>query len=266
MQGLGNDYIYINLLEEKQRDYSYLSKKLSDRHFGIGSDGIITIDKSDKADFKMNIYNSDGTEAEMCGNGIRCLGKYVYDNKLTKKKEIYVETKSGIKKLFLKTEYNVVKEVIVDMGIPLNHNNGLLDNNIFSKLKINNKIFEVINISMGNPHTIVFVDKLTDELVNNLGPAIQNHKFYKNKTNVEFVKIIDDNNLEVRVYERGSKETLACGTGACAAAVAYMYKKNIKSKIIVNLLGGSLIIEWVGNNHIYMKGPAKEVYIGIIDV
>lgn len=254
MEGLGNDYIYVNLLEEKARDYSRLSKKLSDRHFGIGSDGIITIDKSQKADYKMRIYNADGSEAKMCGNGIRCVGKYLYDNKLVNNKEITIETLSGIKKLTVKTEYGIVKQVTVDMGIPKLEK--------IKKINIKNKECELIYISIGNPHAVMFVKDLNDSIVNELGPLIQKYS----NVNVEFVKVMDKQNLFVRVYERGSKETLACGTGACAAAVAYMYNNKIKGELNVKLPGGTLHITWKDNNHVYMKGPANKVYEGEINV
>ncbi len=266
MHGLGNDYIYINLLEEHIDNINELSKELSERHFSVGADGIITIDKSDKADFFMRIYNADGSEGEMCGNGIRCVGKYVYDNKLTTKENISIETLAGIKYLTLSIKNSKVESVTVDMGIPTCHDTSNLEiTKVTHNLQIDNKVFEVMDISMGNPHTVIFVPEITDELVLGIGPLIEKHSYYPNRTNVEFVKVVDKNNIDMRVYERGSGETYACGTGACAASVAHMLKRNIKDTIKVKLLGGDLLITWQDNNHILMEGPATKVYDGIID-
>ncbi len=267
MHGAGNDYIYISLLEENVDNLSELSTILSKRHFSIGADGIITIDKSDKADFFMQIYNADGSKGEMCGNGIRCVGKYVYDNGLTKKEHISVETLAGIKYLDLNVENNKVKSVKVDMGVPMCHDGTLLDKNkITHQLNIDNNSFQVIDVSVGNPHTVIFAEELSDELVLGIGPKIESNAYYPNRTNVEFVKIIDDNNIEMRVYERGSGETFACGTGACASAIAYMLNNNRKDTIKVKLIGGTLTITWNDNDHVIMEGPATKVYDGVIDL
>ncbi len=267
MHGLGNDYIYINLLEEKVEDLSTLSEILSKRHFSVGADGIITIDKSDKADFFMQIYNADGSKGEMCGNGIRCVGKYVYDNGLTNKDKISIDTLAGIKYLDLNIVDNKVKSVIVDMGIPTCHDKSVLEKDKAThNLTIDNNVYEVMDISMGNPHTIIFTNEITDNLVLGIGPKIESNQYYPNRTNVEFIKIIDDTTIEMRVYERGSGETFACGTGACASAVAYLLNKNIKGTITVKLLGGDLKITWKDNDHIFMEGTATKVYDGIIDI
>ena len=272
MHGLGNDYIYINDDIEKREDYSNLAIILSKRHFAVGADGIITISKSDRADFFMQIYNADGSKGEMCGNGIRCVGKYVYDNHLTDKEELTIDTLAGIKKLKLDINDGKVKNVEVDMGNPLFHDGNVLNRDSdISKLKhilsVNDKEYEVMDISMGNPHTVIFVPEITDDLVLNVGSLIEKNSFYPNRTNVEFVKVIDKNILEMRVFERGSGETYACGTGSCASAVAYMLKNPDVSELTVKLVGGNLQIKWDRvDNHIYMTGPATKVYDGVIDL
>ncbi len=263
MHGLGNDYIYVYDENNNKYDYSKLAIKLSPRHTGIGADGIITISKSDKSDFFMQIYNADGSKGEMCGNGIRCVGKYVYDNKLTNKTSITIDTLAGIKYLDLNVVGDKVESVKVDMGIPVCHNG---DNLVIDKIKRNIDGYDFYNISMGNPHSITFVDEITDELVYNVGPSIEVNSYYPNRTNVEFIKIINDNEINMRVWERGSGETMACGTGACAAAVATMLLNNKKGTIIVHLLGGDLKITWLDNNHVIMEGPATKVFEGYVDV
>ena len=272
MHGLGNDYIYINADEEKIDDYSKLAILLSKRHFAVGADGIITISKSDKADFFMQIYNADGSKGEMCGNGIRCVGKYVYDKHLTDKTELTVETLAGVKKLILSVSNGKVTSVVVDMGDPLFHNGEVLKSDIESSLvrhslKILNNDYDVMDISMGNPHAVIFVSEITDYLVLDVGSLIEKNDYYPNRTNVEFVKELGEGVIEMRVFERGSGETFACGTGACASAVAYMLiHKNIDD-VLVKLIGGNLKIRWdKNNNHIYMEGPATMVYDGIINL
>ena len=272
MHGLGNDYIYINADLEKDIDYSELAILLSKRHFSVGADGIITISKSDKADFFMQIYNADGSKGEMCGNGIRCVGKYVYENGLTMKKHLTIDTLAGIKVLDLNVVKGKVVSVKVDMGEPLTHDGDILHSeeevtSLTHTLNILGNDYEVIDISMGNPHTVIFVPELTDELVLNVGKEIESHPFYKNRTNVEFVKVMDVNTLQMRVYERGSGETFACGTGSCASVVAYALKYHFYGDVTVKLLGGDLKINWnKTDNHIYMEGPATKVYEGIIDL
>lgn len=271
MQGLGNDYIYINADEEQIDDYSDLAILLSKRHFAVGADGIITISKSDKADFFMQIYNADGSKGEMCGNGIRCVGKYVYDNHLTDKTHLTVDTLAGIKVLDLNVVDGKVKSVKVDMDAPLTHEGEVLTRDyditkLTHTLNVLGNDYEVIDISMGNPHTVIFVDNITDDLVLNVGKIIESHPYYKNRTNVEFVKILDDKTIQMRVYERGSGETYACGTGASASAVAYSLKYNKNEEITVKLLGGDLKIKWDTDNHVYMDGPAKKVYDAEINI
>ena len=270
MHGLGNDYIYIyeeDVLKENRNDefYSKMAIKLSDRHFGIGGDGIILIKKSDKADYFMQIYNADGSKGEMCGNGIRCVGKYVYERGLTDKINLTIDTLAGLKYLDLILDNDKVKEVIVDMGEPMLHDGNPVSLDCEHNLLIDNTNYIVMDISMGNPHTVIYVDEITDYLVLEVGPKIENDSYYPKRTNVEFVKIINDNTLEMRVWERGSGETLACGTGACAVATSYMLKHPKIKEVNVKLRGGILNIKWNDNNHILMKGEATKVFEGEIE-
>ncbi len=273
MTGLGNDYIYVDCTNgTKIKNVSEVTKKLSDRHFGIGADGLILIDKSENedADFKMRIFNSDGSEAEMCGNGIRCVAKYIHDNKLFDKDKISIETLAGIKKVKLLEEpTGDCNEVIVDMGEPL-----FQDNNIpydvfeaFNKdldLDVKDGKMRFTVISMGNPHAITFVEDVNNIDITSYGPEVENNPVFPNRTNVEFVQIIDKNNIKVRVWERGVGETFACGTGACAAVVACGLNGYTDENVNVELPGGELEIEWGKDNHIYMKGPAKTIFVGKI--
>ena len=274
MEGIGNDYVYINTFDFDITNPSELSKKISDRHFGIGSDGLILISKSDIADFKMIIYNSDGSEAEMCGNGIRCVAKYVYDKGLTNKTQITIETLAGVKKVNLILESGKVSLVKVDMGEPILKANKIpvinytveksLDFEEFVKTKVEGYEFTVISI--GNPHAVCFVDNL-DFDISKVGPIIENDKNFPNKVNVEFIQVISKNEIKMRVWERGAGETLACGTGACASVVASYLNGYVDRKVLVNLLGGKLEIEWcMEDNHVYMTGPAREVFAGEIDL
>ena len=274
MEGLGNDYVYVDAINQTIENPSELSKKVSDRHFGIGSDGLILISKSDIADFKMNIYNPDGSEAEMCGNGIRCLAKFVYDKKMTNKTSITVETLSGIKTLDLKIEKGKVSLVTVDMGEPILDAdkipviNGFKEKSLngidFINVKVELKKFTCV--SMGNPHAICFIDNINNIDIAKIGPIIENNKCFPNKTNVEFIEIISKNEINMRVWERGTGETLACGTGACASVIASILNGYTDRKVTVNLLGGKLEILWnKEDNHVYMKGPARTVYEGEID-
>lgn len=274
MEGLGNDYVYVDAINQTIENPSELSKKFSDRHFGIGSDGLILISKSDIADFKMNIYNPDGSEAEMCGNGIRCLAKFVYDKKMTNKTSITVETLSGIKTLDLKIEKGKVSLVTVDMGEPILDAdripviNGFKEKSLngidFINVKVELKKFTCV--SMGNPHAICFIDNINNIDIAKIGPIIENDKCFPNKTNVEFIEIISKNEINMRVWERGTGETLACGTGACASVIASILNGYTDRKVTVNLLGGKLKIIWnKEDNHVYMKGPARTVYEGEID-
>lgn len=276
MHGLGNDYIYINNLDNKVKNYHDLAIKLSDRHFGIGGDGIILICESKVADFRMRIFNADGSEAEMCGNGIRCVGKYVYDKGLTCKSKIKIETKAGIKELLLKINNNKVVSVTVDMDEPILSDKHIpvihdfqktgRDGISFSQIKrkIDNYEFLLTCVSMGNPHAVVFLENISDLDVKKYGEILENDPCFPERANIEFAEIIDKKTIKMRVWERGSGETLACGTGACATMVAAYLNGYINKKVTVILRGGSLKIEWKKNNHIYMTGDATMVFEGEI--
>ena len=273
MTGLGNDYIYIDCTKGiKLKNIPEFAKRVSDRHFGIGSDGLILIDKpeNNNSDFKMRIFNSDGSEAEMCGNGIRCVAKFIHDNELSNKDKISIDTLSGIKKVKIIEDNNgTCNDVIVDMGEPI-----FQDKNIpydvyepFNKdldLNVNGEKMRFTVVSMGNPHAITFVDDVDSIEIEEIGPVVENNPIFPNKTNVEFVQIIDKNNIKVRVWERGAGETKACGTGACAAVVASGLNGYTDENVTVRLPGGILKIEWGKDNHIYMQGPATSVFEGKI--
>ena len=270
MHGLGNDYIYIDCTKNKNKidTPEELSKKVSDRHFGIGSDGLILICDSDKCDFKMRMFNADGSEAEMCGNGIRCVGKYVYDFGLTNKTEITIETKAGVKDLKLNVENNRVKTVTVDMGKPILNKEEIpfISDSKFVELKVLDREFVFTPVSMGNPHAITFIKELDTFDIDKYGKIVESDSHFPNKTNVEFVEIIDKNNIKMRVYERGTGETLACGTGASASVVA-AYLNNLTDRTVnVKLLGGSLNINYNEDGHVYMTGEATTVFNGEIDI
>ena len=270
MQGLGNDYVYIDAINQNIENMSSLAKFVSDRHFGIGSDGLILICKSDIADFKMRMFNSDGSEAEMCGNGIRCVGKFVYDKGLTDKKTLTIETLAGIKTLKLNTKEGKVETVRVDMGEPILEPEKIpviSDENPVKNLllKAEDKEFKFTCVSMGNPHAITEVEETEKFDVEKYGKVLEVNKAFPNKTNVEFIKILDKEHIKMRVWERGAGETLACGTGACATAVACYLNGKTNRKVEVELLGGKLYIEWnEKDNHIYMTGPAVTVFEGVL--
>ncbi len=272
MHGLGNDYIYVNCFEETVESPSECARILSDRHFGIGSDGLVLIMASDKADFRMRMFNSDGSEAEMCGNAIRCVGKYVYDNGMTDKSEITVETLAGIKVLLLDIKDGGVVLVKVDMGepvlrpadIPVNSEKDMF---ISQPVIVNGEQYEVTCVSMGNPHAVAYVEDVSKFPLEAVGPEMEIHSLYPRKINAEFVQVIDGETLKMRVWERGAGETLACGTGACAVLVASVLNGVSGRKAAVKLLGGDLIIEWnEKDNHVYMTGPAVKVFEGRIDL
>lgn len=268
MHGLGNDYVYMDAIHQNIKNESSLAQFVSNRNFGIGSDGLILICKSEVADFKMRMFNSDGSEAEMCGNGIRCVGKFVYDKGLTDKKEISIETLAGIKILQLNVENGKVKTVKVDMGEPI-----LTPNEIpvisqekpvkNLKLQAEDREFKFTCVSMGNPHAITIIDNTAEFDVETYGKILEVDKAFPNKTNVEFIEIVDKNHIKMRVWERGAGETLACGTGACASVVACVLNNLTENIVEVELLGGSLEIEWnKQDNHVYMTGPAVTVFEG----
>lgn len=269
MQGCGNDYVYINGFKETIEDIPSLAKAISDRHFGVGSDGLVMILPSEHSDFRMRMFNADGSESEMCGNAIRCVGKYVYDNKMTTKALVTIETLAGEKVLELTVEDEQVTYARVDMGEPILAPADIpvvsgLNPVIGELMVIDERAFAVTCVSMGNPHAIIFVDEIAEEHVYGVGPKMEVHSNFPNKTNVEFVKVIDEATLEMRVWERGTGETLACGTGACATMVAAVLNKKVGRKAAVNLIGGQLIIEWdEATNHVFMSGPAVTVFKGI---
>ncbi len=275
MEGLGNDYVYINCFKEKVENPEKLAVKLSDRHFGIGSDGLILIKPSEIADFKMDMYNADGSRSEMCGNGIRCVGKYVYDYGLTDKKEISVETLAGIKYLKLNVENEKVSSVKVNMGapilkpelIPVNLSDKNLDIAVQVPITVEGKVYKTTCVSMGNPHSVVFVDDTDSFPLEEVGPLFENHEMFPNRINAEFVQVTDRKHVKMRVWERGTGETLACGTGACATAVACILNGKTDDEVTVSLLGGDLVINWDREeNIVYMTGPATTVFDGDINI
>ncbi|MEE0716663.1 MAG: diaminopimelate epimerase [Eubacterium sp.] len=272
MQGCGNDYVYVNGFENKIDNPNKLSEIVSDRHFGIGSDGLIVINPSEKADFKMSMYNADGSEGKMCGNGIRCVAKYVYDNKMTDKTTITVETLSGIKTLELNVKNDKVETVKVNMGTPI-----LLpkdvpvvsdkDKVVDEPIVIDDKEYRITCVSMGNPHAITFIENTDDLKIETIGPKFENNPIFPDRVNTEFIQVLDRNTVKMRVWERGSGETFACGTGACATVVACVLNGLTDNKVTVKLLGGDLFIEYNREeNTVYMTGPAKVSFTGKIEV
>ncbi len=271
MQGIGNDYVYVNCFKEKVDNPSELAIKVSDRHFGIGSDGLILIKPSQKADFMMDMYNADGSQGAMCGNGIRCVAKYVYDYGLTDKKQISVETLSGIKYLDLTVADGKVELVKVDMGEPILTAKDipvLADSEkvIDAPIQVDGKEYHITAVSMGNPHGIVYMDDVENLKIEEIGPKFENHQRFPDRINTEFVQVLNRNTLRMRVWERGSGETLACGTGACAVTVASALNGKTDREVTVQLLGGELKVCWdQETNHVFMTGPAKVVFDGEID-
>ena len=270
MHGIGNDYVYVNCFEESVKNPAEVSKFVSDRHFGIGSDGLILISPSAKADFRMNIYNADGSQAEMCGNGIRCVAKYVYDYGLTDKTEISVETLAGIKYLRLQVENGKVASVEVNMGAPILEPKeipvAVEESPVVNvPVEVKGKIYHMTCVSMGNPHAIIFMNNVKDLDIAAIGPYFENHTVFPKRTNTEFVEVLDRNTVNMRVWERGSDETLACGTGACATTVACILNDKTENEVTVHLLGGDLKIRWDREaNQVYMTGPATVVFDGEI--
>lgn len=271
MHGIGNDYVYVNCFNETIKDPSAVSKYVSDRHFGVGSDGLILIKPSKVADFQMDMYNADGSQGEMCGNGIRCVAKYVYDYGLTDKTNISVETLAGIKHLDLTIENGKVALVKVNMGSPELVSEKIPvvaegERAIDVPLEVKGKTYQMNGVSMGNPHCVIFMEEDVRELdLESMGPDFENHKRFPKRINTEFVNVLDENTLRMRVWERGSGETLACGTGACATAVAAILNGLVQKEVTVKLLGGDLKIQWNGSDApVYMTGPATTVFDGII--
>ena len=272
MHGLGNDYVYVNCFEEKIDNPPAVARFVSDRHFGIGSDGLIMINPSKTADFEMEMYNADGSRGEMCGNGIRCVAKYVYDYGLTDKSQISVETLGGIKYLDLTVEDGKVSLVKVDMGKPeleadlipiISEREQVID----EPIEVDGKEYHMTGVSMGNPHTVIYVDDVKGLDLEKIGPKFENHERFPKRINTEFVHCIDRQTVEMRVWERGSGETLACGTGACAVAVSSILNNLTDTQVTVKLLGGDLQIEWDREkDRVFMTGPATVVFDGVIDI
>lgn len=269
MQGLGNDYVYVNCFREKIADPSRLAVKISDRHFGVGSDGLILINPSDKADFEMEMYNADGSRGEMCGNGIRCVAKYVYDYGLTDHTSISVETLGGIKYLDLTVKDGKAVLVKVNMGKPelspekipvVSAGEKVVD----EPIDVDGQNYRMTCVSMGNPHAVVYVDCDVRNLpLEEIGPKFENHERFPNRVNTEFVRVLDRRTVEMRVWERGSGETLACGTGACAVAVSCVLNGLTEDEVTVKLLGGDLQIKWDREKDtVFMTGPAEVVFDG----
>ena len=277
MQGLGNDYVYVNRFKEKIDNPPEVAKIVSDRHFGIGSDGLIMINPSKVADFEMEMYNADGSRGEMCGNGIRCVAKYVYDYGLTDKTHISVETLGGIKYLDLTVKDGKVALVRVDMGEPefdpekipiiMKGYSDETDRVLNAQIKVDGKEYHMTGVSMGNPHDVVYIDDVQGLDIEKIGPKFENHERFPQRINTEFARVIDRKTVEMRVWERGSGETLACGTGACAVAVASILNGYTEREVEIRLLGGNLQIEWnEEDNHVYMTGPATVVFDGEIEL
>lgn len=272
MHGLGNDYVYVNCFEEKIDNPPAVARFVSDRHFGIGSDGLIMINPSKTADFEMEMYNADGSRGEMCGNGIRCVAKYVYDYGLTDKTQISVETLGGIKYLDLAVEDGKVSLVKVDMGKPkleadlipiISEREQVID----EPIEVDGKEYHMTGVSMGNPHAVIYVDDVKGLDLEKIGPKFENHERFPKRINTEFVHCIDRQTVEMRVWERGSGETLACGTGACAVAVSSILNNLTDTQVTVKLLGGDLQIEWDREkDRVFMTGPATVVFDGVIDI
>lgn len=276
MHGIGNDYVYVNCFREQVVNPSEIAKKVSDRHFGIGSDGLILIKPSDVADFEMDMYNADGSQGAMCGNGIRCVAKYVYDYGLTDKTRIHVATKSGIKVLDLTVKDGKVQEVCVDMGAPILKPDEIPvdvqaaeaageERLVNWPIQVNGAPYHMTCVSMGNPHCIVPVEDPGRLVIEEIGPKFENHPVFPDRVNTEFIRVLDRKTVEMRVWERGSGETLACGTGACAVAVACILNGWTEDEVTVKLLGGPLRIFWDREkNTVFMTGPATVVFDGEI--
>lgn len=272
MHGTGNDYIYVNGFDEKIENPVEFAIRWSDRHKGIGSDGLVLILPSEKSDFRMQMFNADGSEAEMCGNASRCIGKYVYDKGLTTKTEVTLETLAGVKKLqlFLGTD-NKVESATVDMGEPILESS-LIPTTIGKSPIVNEPVvfddslnYNITCVSMGNPHAVIFTKEIDKLDLPKIGPKIENAAIFPRRTNTEFIEVISKNRIKMRVWERGSGETLACGTGACASIVAAVLNGLTERKTTVELLGGELTIEWKeSDNHVYLTGSATTVFEGTI--
>lgn len=272
MHGIGNDYVYINCFEQTVKDPKTLATKMSPRRFSVGADGVILICPSDVADAKMRMFNLDGSEGKMCGNGIRCVGKFVYDNGIAHKNTVTVETLSGIKTLEITDKDGKADTITVDMGkaelspekIPAIAD---CDTIIDTAIMVGGKDYNITAVSMGNPHAVTFCDEIDDLDLKKIGPDFEHHEMFPEQVNTEFIRVIDDKTLQMRVWERGSGETFACGTGACAAAVAAVLNGYCKQdrEITVHLIGGDLFITYTSDGTVYMRGGAEKVYDGVYE-
>ena len=271
MHGIGNDYVYVNCFKETVKDPSAVAKFVSDRHFGIGSDGLILIKPSDIADCEMDMYNLDGSQGAMCGNGIRCVAKYAYDYGIVNKTSISVATKSGVKYLDLSIRDGKVSMVKVNMGAPILQASLIpvvseSEQVVNAPIEVDGQIYHFTAVSMGNPHAVVYMEDVAGLEIEKTGPFFENHPRFPRRVNTEFVKVLDRNTVEMRVWERGSGETLACGTGCCAVAVACVLNGLTERQVTVKVLGGELEIEWdEKNNRVYMTGPAETVFEGCVE-
>lgn len=268
MHGAGNDYVYVNCFAEKfPRDPAALAMAVSDRHKGIGADGLILICPSETADARMRMYNADGSESEMCGNGVRCVGKYVYDHGIAHRDELRIETGRGVLTLQVLADNGKAQRLRVNMGAPILKSADIPttlpgDPPIRQKLQLKDRTLEVTCVSMGNPHCVTFVDELTDDWVLRIGPEIEKHSAFPRRVNAEFIQVISPHEFRMRVWERGSGETQACGTGACASAVAGVLAGLTERRVLAHLPGGDLELEWAKSGEVYMTGPAAEVFTG----
>jgi diaminopimelate epimerase len=268
MQGVGNDYVYVNCFEEPfPADPPQLAQQIADRHFGVGGDGLILICPSSVADARMRMYNADGSESEMCGNGIRCVAKYVYDHGIQRREQLRIETGNGVLTLDLEVRGDRVQRVRVDMGEPILEAARIpttLPGSpvVNAELPVAGQRLQVTCVSMGNPHCITFVDQLSDDWVLRVGPQVEVDSHFPRRVNAEFVQVLSRSEVRMRVWERGSGETLACGTGATAVCVASVLAGRTDRRIVVHLSGGDLELDWAENNHVYMTGPAVEVFQG----
>jgi diaminopimelate epimerase len=274
MHGIGNDFVVVNCLESAlpEERLSEISQKVSHRKFGIGADGLILVLPSKVADFRMRMFNPDGSEAEMCGNGIRCFAKFVYDRRFINDSQVKVETLAGVKALKLLTRAGKVEAVRVDMGQPKLRRSEIpmrgeeTDKVIGEPLKADGRRFEITAVNMGNPHVVIFQDNLANFDIERYGPHIECHKAFPQRTNVQFVQVCNNSEIVLRTWERGAGMTLACGTGACAAVVAAVLNEKTGKRVHVHLAGGDLLVEWIGDNRVMMTGPAEEVFEGEMEI
>lgn len=268
MQGCGNDYVYINGFTEKIEDKPAFVRAVSDRHFGVGGDGAIFINPSEEADFEMEMYNADGTRAEMCGNGIRCVAKYVYDKGMTDKEQVSIVSFGNVKYVDLYVEDGLVSSVKVNMGAPILDAEKVpvkstKSQSVDEPITVNGKEYRMTCVSMGNPHAVIFMEDIAKFDIVSIGPLFENHEVFPNRTNTEFVEVVDRTHVNMRVWERGTGETLACGTGCCATVVACVLNGLTEDKVTVRVLGGEIEIQWDREaNLVYMTGPAATVFEG----